>query len=333
MPYVSMWPILKSEDLSVKIPVNIISGFLGSGKTTAIAKLLSNKTNCEQWAVIINEFGKISIDGQTLKSGSEAGTVFEISGGCICCSATGYFRENLDQIIQSGNYSRIIIEPSGLGGIDMVSEIVGINPDLRLMPVICLVDILGIENPRLQLNPIYRMQIAKASIIAFSKCDLTDAAHEEILMNRFKYIFPERRNCLIKSANLFQELIKPDSGEIRQENIYKILFGIDQELTDSNYQEIHYQFGAEKVFDAEQLAQFFKIHPSIIRAKGFIQTKAGWNLFNFTFSGISFESCLPKLQNEMVVIAEKTSFGQINNIELGLNCPATEKSYEEFKTE
>ncbi|MDO8929210.1 MAG: GTP-binding protein, partial [Bacteroidota bacterium] len=263
---------------------------------------------------------KVSIDGQTLKSGSEKGTVYEISGGCICCSAKGYFRENLDQIIQSGNYSRIIIEPSGLGGIDMVSEIVGANHAMQLMPVICLVDILGIENPRLQLNPIYRMQIAKASIIAFSKCDLTEAAHEELLINRFKSIFPEKRNCLTKSANLFQELMEPDSGEKREENIYRMFFGINQDLTDSNYQETHYQFGAEKVFDAEQLAQFFKIHPSIIRAKGFIQTKTGWNLLNFTLSGITFEPCLPQPQTELVIIAEKLELNLIHSSELETNC-------------
>lgn len=129
-----------------KIPVNIISGFLGSGKTTAIIKLLGHKNAGEQWAIIVNEFGKISIDCQTLSSSSPGGTVYDISGGCICCSANGYFQENLEKIVRLGKYVRIIIEPSELGGIDMVSEIVVASPDLRLMPVICLVDITFIEN-------------------------------------------------------------------------------------------------------------------------------------------------------------------------------------------
>jgi G3E family GTPase len=305
----------------IKIPVNIISGFLGSGKTTAIIQLLGKKSNNEQWAVIINEFGKVSIDGQTLKSGSKKGTVYEISGGCICCSAKGYFRENLDQIIQSGNYSRIIIEPSGLGGIDMVSEIVGANHAMQLMPVICLVDILGIENPRLQLNPIYRMQIAKASIIAFSKCDLTaDSALQDRLIALFTSAFPEKQNCLIQSSNLFLKLRNIDSRINMEENKYRMLFGANQDMTDSNYQETHYQFGVEKIFDAEKLTQFFTIHPSIIRAKGFIHSKAGWNLFNFTLSGITFEPCLPRSQNELVIIAEKLELNLIHSSELETNC-------------
>jgi G3E family GTPase len=105
-----------------KLPVNIISEFLGSGKTTAIIKLLSLKATDEHWAVIINEFGKISIDSQTLRSISNVGKVFDISGGCICCTAKGYLKENIEEIIQSGKYSHIIIEPNCLGGIDMVSE-------------------------------------------------------------------------------------------------------------------------------------------------------------------------------------------------------------------
>ena len=299
-----------------KIPVNIISGFLGSGKTTAIINLLKQKNNDEEWAVIINEFGKVSIDGQTLKSNSVAGSVFEISGGCICCSAKGYFGENLNKIIQTGNYSRIIIEPSGLGGIDMVSEIVAANPVLQLMPVICLVDILLTENPRLQMIQIYRAQIYKSSVIAFSKCDLLkDTAERERLTEQFKSAFPEKQDCIIQSENLFYELMNFDSILKKEENKYRMLFASNQDLTDSRYREMNYQFGTNKIFDIEKLTQFFKNQPSIIRAKGFVQTKTGWILFNFTLSGVAFEPCLPKTQNELVVIIEKTGAGLIQELE------------------
>jgi len=178
-------------------PVNIISGFLGSGKTTVIIKLLWQKPDDKQWAIIINEFGKVSIDSQTLRSSSDSGNIFEISGGCICCSAKGYFQENLETIIKSGNYDRIIIEPSGLGGIEMVSEIVSANSNLNLMPVISLVDIACVENTRLQLNPIYRKQISKADIIVFSKCDLlTNSEAQNRLTEKFKSLFPEKLHYL-----------------------------------------------------------------------------------------------------------------------------------------
>ena len=303
--------------LMEKIPVTIVSGFLGSGKTTAIIKLLGDKANDEQWAVIINEFGKISIDSQTLNwATTSSGSVFDISGGCICCSAKGYFRENLEQIVRSGNYSRIIIEPSGLGGIDMVSEIVGINPDLQLMPVICVVDILGIGNPRLQMNPIYRMQIAKADIIAISKCDLLpNIDFQARLIDQFKSTFPDKQDCLTLSVDLLQVLTDMDFRVKKEQDKYGMLFGTMQDLTDSNYQQENYKFGADKIFDAERLTHFFNNHPSIIRAKGFVQTKTGWQLFNFTLSGASFEPCPSKNQNELIVIAEKSASLSIQSLE------------------
>ena len=304
--------------LMEKIPVTIISGFLGSGKTTAIIRLLGEKAGDEQWAVIINEFGKISIDSQTINTAtSSSGSVFDISGGCICCSAKGYFQENLEHIVRTGNYSRIIIEPSGLGGIEMVSEIVNINPDLRLMPILCLVDILGIENPRLQLNPIYRMQIAKADMIAISKCDLlTNVTTQNRLINQFKSTFPDKQNRLTQSVDLLQVLMNIDFRIKKEEDKYGILFGTMQDLTDSNYMQENYKFGADKIFDAERLTHYFNHHPSIIRAKGFVLTTTGWNLFNFTLSGATFEPCLSKNQSELIVIAERSGYNLIQNHQL-----------------
>jgi G3E family GTPase len=289
-----------------KIPVNIISGFLGSGKTTAIIKLLNGKENDEQWTVIINEFGKISIDSQTLRSSSQRGMVFEISGGCICCSAKGYFKENLEKILLEGNYSRIIIEPTGLGGIDMVSEIVNAIPGLQLRPVICLVDIAIIENPRLQLIPVYRTQISRSDIIAFSKCDLlTDVAEKDRLIGKFKSLFPDKQCCIDSSDfDQFASLIDNDFKAKVEKYKYRMVSSSPPNLSDINYQEMNYIYGEDTIFNTESLASFFKNHPSIIRAKGHIKTEKGWHLLNFTLSGCGFEPCQAKEFNEIILIIE-----------------------------
>jgi G3E family GTPase len=78
----------------------------------------------------------------------------------------------LQTVIQSDKYSRIIIEPTGLGGVDMVSEIVKSHTSLILMPVICLVDINLIEKPKVMMIPIFRTQIIKSDKIVFTKTDL-----------------------------------------------------------------------------------------------------------------------------------------------------------------
>ena len=299
-----------------KIPVNIISGFLGSGKTTAIIKLLCQKPEGQQWAVIINEFGKVSIDSQTLRSSSDSGNIFEISGGCICCSAKGYFQENLEVIIKSGNYDRIIIEPSGLGGVEWVSEIVNANFYLKLMPVISLVDIMCVENTRLQINPIYRKQISKADIIVFSKCDLlTDCKTQDRLTEKFKSSFPEKQHYLsISEINLWISVSESEFLPAKNGMLFKMLFNDDSDLKDSNYLQNCYLFGVETIFNIGRLIQYFNSHPTIIRAKGHILTESGWNLFNYTLSGCNFEPCQIKENSAIVIIAEKTDPNLFSNL-------------------
>lgn len=297
-----------------KIPVNIISGFLGSGKTTAIIQLLGQKTDDEQWAIIINEFGKISIDGQTIRSSSHAGTVYDISGGCICCSARGYFYENLTKIVRDGNYSRIIIEPSGLGGIDTVSEMVGLIPQLSLMPVICMVDIMAIENPRMQMNMIYKNQISKAELIIFSKCDLVNRPEQERLIERFITLFPDKQDSLAYKTNLLASLLYIDSREKVKLNQYRMLSSTNPVLSDTNYQQKNYSFNADIIFDLNLLTSFLIQHPFIIRGKGHIRTKNGWMLVNYTLTGSTFESCQENQQSEIIIIAEESSSDQFQNL-------------------
>jgi G3E family GTPase len=289
-----------------KIQVNIISGFLGSGKTTSIIRLLELKHPDECWAIVVNEFGKVSIDGQTLQSKSTSGSVFDISGGCICCSARGYLNENLEKIVDSGKYKRIIIEPSGLGGIEMVTALVELKPELQLMPIICMVDITAIENTRLQKNFIYKNQISRAGWIVFSKFDLLpEPESRDQLIAKFKSLFPEKQQFL-SSEILTPTLLNMDFLNDETQN-NQFIFASNASLTDKNFEEKNFQFVIDIRFDTQKLIDFFREHPSIFRIKGHIQTENGWKLINFTLSGCTFETCLPKNQGEMVIIAEKSA--------------------------
>jgi len=280
------------------IPVNIISGFFGSGKTTAIIKLLLSREDSDRWAVIINEFGKISIDSQTLSSSiTSTGSVFDISGGCICCSAKEYFRENLVQIIDSVNFSRILIEPSGLGGIEMISAIVSEIPELLLMPVICMVDIGGIYNPRIQMNPIYQKQIRKSDIIIFSKLDLASSEPEcENLTGEFRSFFPEKEyhTSLSTAITTVPSVATPQRARFQRV------------LSDTDYREHSYRFDPAQVFDWDRFSQHLSAQTSVVRAKGYILTTSGWRFFNYTLTGMQSESCAEKEAGLVVVISYKS---------------------------
>ena len=95
------------------VKIDIISGFLGAGKTTLIKKLLKDGFQGEQVVLIENEFGEIGIDGGFLK---EAGIqIREMNSGCICCSLVGDFGTSLKEVVTKYDPDRILIEPSGVG--------------------------------------------------------------------------------------------------------------------------------------------------------------------------------------------------------------------------
>jgi G3E family GTPase len=107
--------------------VDIISGFLGAGKTTLIAKLLKEGLAGEQVVLIENEFGEIGIDGGFLKeSGVE---IREMNSGCICCSLVGDFGTSLKEVVEKYHPDRIIIEPSGVG---KLSDVIKAVKDLHI---------------------------------------------------------------------------------------------------------------------------------------------------------------------------------------------------------
>jgi G3E family GTPase len=283
-----------------KIQVHIISGFLGAGKTTLILQLLGRKPLEESWAIVINEFGKISIDGATLQSKSAEGSLYEISGGCICCSAKAYFGENLDKIVKENRYHRILIEPSGLGGIDHITELVGQHPVLEQMPVVCLVDILMTKHARLRMLPIFKAQILKSDLVMFTKTEVV--AEEELLelKHQFDADFPGKiyttHASLVNHFHEAEMVNSPAPG-----NLSPAFYRAETEGKE-RYKVLAIKFSGEQVVQPELLFRLLNREPAIVRAKGYIYTGNEWLLYNFTLSGTNSESCSMMTENELVVI-------------------------------
>ena len=115
----------------IMVKIDIISGFLGAGKTTLIKKLLQDAFKGQQVVLIENEFGEIGIDGGFLK---ESGIqINEMNSGCICCSLVGDFGSALKEVVTQYNPDRIIIEPSGVGKLsDVIKAVQGVAEDVKL---------------------------------------------------------------------------------------------------------------------------------------------------------------------------------------------------------
>lgn len=161
------------------IPTNLILGFLGVGKTTAILDLLKTKPEGEVWAVLVNEFGEVGIDGAMLQT--EGAFIREVPGGCMCCVAGLPMQIGLNMLIHKAKPDRLIIEPTGLGHPAKILEtLTGEHyaDMLALGPVITLVDPRKLEDTRVLENVQFRDQVAAADILVANKTDV--ASPEQI---------------------------------------------------------------------------------------------------------------------------------------------------------
>ena len=149
--------------------VDIISGFLGAGKTTLIKKLIQESLGNEKVVLIENEFGEIGIDGSFLK---DAGIeITEMNSGCICCSLVGDFSEALKKVVHEYHPDRIIIEPSGVGKLsDVIQAVVDVHDDeLQLNSFIAVIDAKKCKTYSLNFGEFFNNQIEYASTIILSR--------------------------------------------------------------------------------------------------------------------------------------------------------------------
>lgn len=148
--------------------IDIISGFLGAGKTTLIKRLLADALAGEQVVLIENEFGEIGIDGGFLK---EAGIVVnEMNAGCICCSLVGDFGQALKDVVAQYHPDRILIEPSGVGKLsDVISAVQNAHLDVQLNSFVTVVDALKARMYLKNFGEFFENQVAHAGAILLSR--------------------------------------------------------------------------------------------------------------------------------------------------------------------
>ena len=155
--------------------IDIVSGFLGAGKTTLIKKLLKEAFQDEQVVLIENEFGEIGIDGGFLK---EAGIqIREMNSGCICCSLVGDFGASLKEVISTYHPDRILIEPSGVGKLsDVIKAVQGVQEDtgLVLNSYTTVVDAKKCKMYMRNFGEFFNNQVEYAGAIIMSRTDLVD---------------------------------------------------------------------------------------------------------------------------------------------------------------
>ncbi|MCG9563008.1 GTP-binding protein [Vibrio chagasii] len=293
------------------IPTNIITGFLGVGKTTAILNLMKNKPADENWAILVNEFGEIGVDGSLIQGNDNKQHVFirEVPGGCMCCAAGLPMQIALNQLLSEAKPDRLLIEPTGLGHPKEVLEVLSsehYRKVLSLQKNVTLVDARKLSDARYSAHDTFNQQITIADTIVGNKVDLYKSGDEEKLAEYVaqvchpdtKLIFAHHGKIPFgefdgdtnfyhhqthghhhhhhhkQDKPLASELPMPESGMIKASN------------QGEGFESIGWRFAADKLFDRQQLLKVL-VGLKAERMKAVFITQSGIFGYNLTEDGLT----------------------------------------------
>ena len=291
------------------VSTNIISGFLGVGKTTAILNLFANKPVTEKWAVLVNEFGKIGIDGRVYQASGIS--VKEIPGGCMCCAQGLPLQVAVNRLLRETKPDRLIIESSGVGHPEGVLKTLkgeGFKNVLTLKAGICLVDARCLLESAYQHNELFKEQLQLADVLVANKTDLASAEALEVFFNLAESFFPDKAlittttNGQLKTAWLDYQNISRSQ---------KSSFNLQSIAQPQQWQTHSFTFPADTLFDLVAIKNWV-IQANPVRLKGLIQTPDGCYLFNYSAGQVD----LRKLDNQTDNHIEMINNSSLNIAEL-----------------
>ena len=310
------------------VKIDIISGFLGAGKTTLIKKLLKDGFNGEQVVLIENEFGEIGIDGGFLK---EAGIqIREMNSGCICCSLVGDFGTSLKEVVTKYNPDRILIEPSGVGKLsDVIKAVQGVQDevDIKLNSYTTVVDAKKCKMYMKNFGEFFDNQIQYAGAIIMSR---TDIAAEKKVQESLE---------LLRSLNKDAAIITTPIENLDGKKLVEVMehpVSLEQEMLEEEHEHHHHHHdgecgcghdhhhhhadevftswgretikkytreGLEKILEALSESDKYGI---ILRAKGMLPAEDGtWIYFDMVPEETEIREGAPEYTGRLCVIGSK----------------------------
>ena len=292
------------------VPTNIITGFLGVGKTSTILHLLENKPGNERWAVLVNEFGEIGIDGSLFEGqrGDKQGVVIrEVPGGCMCCAAGLPMQVALNQLLVKARPDRLLIEPTGLGHPKEVLNVllsIHYRESLSLQKTLTLLDARKLSDSRYTSHETFNQQIAVADTVIGNKLDLYEDKDQEKLIAyvkktgkaQVKVIFSQHGEvALSELEGVPEEVLLDSSGHHTHEHQSRAL-AADFEIPECGYltavnegegfYSIGWRFSPDKVFDHQKLYLFLS-GLQLERMKAVFITDKGFFSYNLTLDALT----------------------------------------------
>lgn len=308
--------------------IDIISGFLGAGKTTLIKQLLTDALKGQQVVLIENEFGEIGIDGGFLK---DAGIeIREMNSGCICCSLVGDFGQALSEVITKYHPDRIIIEPSGVGKLsDVIKAVADVEKEagVALNSATTVVDVMKCKMYLRNFGEFFENQVKSAGTIILSRTDTEKATPEKIeaAVELLRGLNPE--------ATIITTPVEQLGGKKVLDTMEGAIIRLD-EVEDEHHHEHHHHDGecgcghhhhhhadevftswgkeTVKSFDREEMEKILKElsenqdYGIVLRAKGMVSGKDGhWIYFDMVPEEYEIREGAPEYTGRICVIGSK----------------------------
>lgn len=280
------------------IPVSVIGGYLGSGKTTLINQLLRNADG-RKLAVLVNEFGALPIDADLIEAQSD--TMISISGGCVCCS---YGNDLIQALLEISKLEsapdHILIESSGVALPGAIAASVSINGNFEIAGIITVVDseLILEQASNEYIGDTIERQLGDSDIVLLNKCDLVDEVHlaylESWLVEKALYATAVR----VTYASLPNSIVLQDY--VRDTRKQHISFNSHTNIFESQVIKFSKEYDANIV--AQKLAdpEF-----NLLRSKGFVPTPSGLQAIQTVGRRWSVTDAPPDAKPGVVVIAEK----------------------------
>src|SRR5699024_6918645 len=301
----------------LSIKVDIISGFLGAGKTTMIKKLLEEDVLGKDIAIIENEFGDINIDpGRIEESGIE---IKSISSGCICCSLAGEFDLAMRELIDEYKPNRIVIEPTGVGKLSDIIKIVNTlkkHRNVELSMVMAIVDALEYEDFIEVFGAFFRDQIKYANSVILSKTQLVDDYKVDKIVKSIREINPNGNIITTSWDELSAEEIL-GLAEFKKGPFHNVKFK-------SNYEEEnkfeYWTMETAKKYDRNKLKEILcrlkeEKYGIVLRGKGILANNKGdWLDFDFLPREIEIRKNKPQTIGQIVLIGKELNKKEIEKI-------------------
>jgi len=311
------------------IRTNLITGFLGVGKTTAVRHLLAHRPAGERWAVLVNEFGEIGVDGALLDE--EGVAIAEVPGGCVCCVSSQAFAVGLNRLIREQRPERILIEPTGLGHpAQILATLAGpyYRDVLDVRATVTLLDARHLASPRHRAHPTWQDQVHLADVLVASKADLYgDAEREAFAAFAAEQDPPKEKVALVAHGRLdpawldlprgkrqaaFPEahaFLKAQSHEHEHEHEHDHAHDLQPAAGDwlmlegrgDDHVSMGWRIAADRVFDAAKIKALLG-GISADRLKGVLHTDAGWLAVNRGPDGGDWQATAARADSRLEII-------------------------------